>query len=280
MDLNQWLLFAFLAKFGVLIGTFWLVGLCLVRLVFGVHVSLRLRCVLWCLTALSSLAIFALTAGILMDSIAGMTDRVILGFIWETPVGTALALRVIGLGLVAISLLPIGRIWDWIGVIGSIALLTSFVVSGHVSGLNSVWVSGLLAFHIAIAAFWVGILFPLHTLALNDPKDAARVGQKFGQFAIVLVPLMVIAGGAMAWQLMGSINALLTTGYGNLLMIKVAGVGVLMLGAALNKLRFIPALLEDDKTAADGLAQTIEMEGAAVIFILAFTAALTSFGGP
>jgi putative copper resistance protein D len=280
MDQSQWLLLAYVAKFGVLNGTFWLAGLCLVQVIFGVGVAVQWRFGLWVLTAVSSWAVFALTAGVLMDSVGGMTDLTILGIVWDTPVGTALALRAGGLGLVFLSFFPTGKTGDWFGGLGALVLLASFVVSGHIASQAHIWLSAILLLHVCVAALWIGILLPLHNLAKTHPEKAQRVGQQFARNATLLVPAMIVAGGIMAWQLVGSFEALFASAYGRLLLVKVAGVAAVLLCAALNKLRFVPALGKGNDTAADRFAQSLEVEIAAVIFVLGLTAALTSFGGP
>ena len=56
---------------------------------------------------------FSLRGAILTGDVSGMTDPIMLNLLWSTPVGTALALRVVGL-----SLLLVGH---FLGHIGALA---------------------------------------------------------------------------------------------------------------------------------------------------------------
>ena len=280
MDPGQWMLLEFLSKFVLLVSSMWLTGLRLVKLEFGVQVSTFLSVILWGIAVLTSITSFALTAGILMNSLSGMLDWAILSIVWDTPVGTALGLRGVGLALILISFFGSTRIIDWIGGAGAVAFLCSFAVSGHVASLEGGWLIEPLVLHLVIAASWIGVLHPLHRLSVRDPLTAAQLGERFGKVAIFCVPLMIAAGALMAWHLLESVRAIVSTTYGLFLLTKIAGVTALLIGAGLNKLRFVPALVDGDKTAGEKLAKTIELEGAAVVFVLALTAALTSFGGP
>jgi putative copper resistance protein D len=87
---------------------------------------------------------------------------------------------------------------------------------------------------------------------------------------------MILAGGAMAYALVGSLNAFFGTGYGRMLMVKLAAVAALLGLAALNKLRFVPALERGDTSAGDKLARSIAWEWGAVLLILLATALLTT----
>jgi putative copper resistance protein D len=106
--------------------------------------------------------------------------------------------------------------------------------------------------------------------------SAADVGHRFGVVASVSVPLLIIAGGYMSYQLVGSFSALISTGYGQALIIKVLLVGLLLGLAAANKLRFIPALRAGDPAAADHLSKSISVEWLVILAVLGTTAVLTT----
>jgi putative copper resistance protein D len=80
----------------------------------------------------------------------------------------------------------------------------------------------------------------------------------------------------MSYTLVGSIAALIQTGYGQALVIKVLLVAVLLGLAAANKLRFMPRLKVGDASAAKHLTKSISIEWVVVVLVLAVTAVLTS----
>jgi len=76
--------------------------------------------------------------------------------------------------------------------------------------------------------------------------------------------------------LVGSFSALISTGYGQALIIKVLLVGLLLGLAAGNKLRFIPALRAGDTAAANHLSKIISIEWLVILAVLGTTAVLTT----
>ena len=182
-----------------------------------------------------------------------------LGLVWQTPVGTALVLRVAGLALVLVGL------WSFSGV-------------GHVADAAQFWLEFLLLLHLAGAAFWIGILSPLRTIA-SDRESlslAAGLGHRFGRIAAFTVPVLIATGIVMAWRLLGDVAALVARGYGLTLLAKIGAVACLLATAVANKLRFVPAMRNGDRMAAVGLRRSIAVEWAAVGFILMATAVLTT----
>jgi len=77
-------------------------------------------------------------------------------------------------------------------------------------------------------------------------------------------------------ELVGSVSALIGTGYGQSLIIKVLLVGGLLGLAAANKLRFIPALRSGDPVAAKHLSNSLSVEWLFILAVLSTTAVLTT----
>ena len=220
---------------------------------------------------------FSLRGARLTGEASGMVDAEMLGLLWQTAVGTALATRMLGIGLLIIGLvIPAGG--RWIAVLGGGIALWSFARIGHVPDHGSLWLNLLLLLHLAGVAFWVGILSPLKWLARMDGHidSAATLGHRFGQIATVVVPALIIAGGIMLWQLTGSFDVIFGTSYGRALVIKIVIVGGLLTLAAANKVRFIPAMQAGNADAAIHLSHAITLEWLVILTILLATAILTS----
>ena len=231
--------------------------------------------------ALVGLAVLAVRFGIRAARISGMgfdgaTDPMMLGFVWESPLGTAAIWR--GIGELAILAILLPRFGQWIALVGSVAIATSFAQVGHALGEPRTALAVLIVLHLLAAAFWFGALIPLRRAALSS--DGAELLHHFGNVAAFGVALLIIAGSTLAWLLSGSVAALFGTAYGLVLLLKVAIVAMLLSFAAFNKLRFVPALHAEIPGAANALRRSISIEMLAVALILIATATLTSVTTP
>ncbi len=283
---DSWELASAFARFLLYLGALGSIGLVLARIVFARETGGLQGAMTRQATGLAALALlaagigFSLKGAAMTGELSGMTDPEMLGLLWQTPVGTALVLRVAGLGLVLLGLRLPG-IGLPVAAAGGLMALWSFTRVGHVADTGTLWLQLLLLAHLAGAAFWIGVLTPLRTLA-GDAESlslAAGLGHRFGRIAAVTVPLLIAAGVVMAWRLVGGIEALLATGYGLTLLAKTGAVGCLLAAAAANKLRFVPAMRAGNGKAAAGLRRSIAVEWAAVCLVLLATAALTTLLG-
>ena len=216
-------------------------------------------------------------AAALTGDIKSAWDFEILGILWQTPVGTVLILRVIGFCLLLISFLEF-KLNRLVGLVGGIVLLASFTQIGHVYDLDSLVFKLLLLVHLVVVSFWVGILWPLQRLSsdVTLSEEATEVAHRFGVHASVLVPLLFIAGILIGWNLLDGLSQLISTPYGQTLLIKLGFFTVLLCLAAANKLRFVPAMRRQEERAFDHLVQSIKIERGLMFIILVTTAWLTS----
>ncbi|SDX62542.1 putative copper resistance protein D [Ruegeria halocynthiae] len=231
--------------------------------------------------ALLGLAVLALRFGIRAARISGMgfegaTDPMMLGIVWDSPLGTAAIWR--GVGELAILAILLPRVGQWVALAGSLAIAISFAQVGHSLGEPRAPLAVLLFLHLLAVAFWVGALLPLHKAALTP--TGADLLHHFGNVAAYGVAVLIVAGAALAWLLSGSVVALFGTAYGLVLLAKVVIVSALLGLAALNKLRFVPALRAEKRGAEIALRRSISMEMLAVVLILFATATLTSVTTP
>ena len=93
------------------------------------------------------------------------------------------------------------------------------------------------------------------------------------------MPVLIAAAIVMAWFLLGNITDLVATGYGLTLLAKIGAVACLLAAAAVNKLRFVPAMRNVDRMAAVGLRRSFAVEWTSVCFVLMATAVLTTVPG-
>ena len=278
-----WALATVLSKWALYVGALGAAGSVLCAMVFSLRMP-RVHVIGFTLLAGAAAVMGFLLKGVaLTGDASGMVDGEMLSLLWTTQSGSALRWQLGGSALLLAGLfLP--RIGAIFCLIGSAAVLGAFLVAGHVAdhvadrdGLLLLLLV-VLFLHLAVAALWIGILTPLRGLARTPDTHgtAADLGVRFGRLASIAVPAMILAGGAMAYALVGSLNAFFGTGYGRMLMVKLAAVAALLGLAALNKLRFVPALERGDTSAGDKLARSIAWEWGAVLLILLATALLTT----
>lgn len=284
---DLWELLSILAKFLMYFGVLGSIGLVLARLVFRRETGAAHHRIRGQASALAVLALAAAGFGFLLRGAAmtgdasGMMDPEMLGLLWRNPPGTRLLLLGSGLLLVLAGLRLAGP-GLWIASAGGLLALWTFALIGHVPDAGSLWLQALLVLHLAAAAFWIGILSPLGRLAAQPENlsAAAGLGHRFGRIAAVTVPVLIAVGIVMAWRLLGDVSALATTGYGLTLLAKIAGVAALLGAAALNKLRFVPAMRRGEPAAAARLRRSIAVEWLAICAILLVTATLTTIQHP
>ena len=234
------------------------------------------------IAALIGLAVLALRFGIRAARISGMglsgaVDPMMLGVVWDSPLGAAAIWRGAG-ELLVVALLIRGIVGLSAGLIGALLIAVSYTFVGHSLGDPRWLLASLLTLHLLAAAFWIGALLPLRH-AVGQP-EGARLLHRFGNVASLTVALLVVVGLIFAWLMTGSFSNLLSTAYGKTLLAKLGVVSGLMALAALNKWRFVPALASGTPAAVPHLRRSIQIEAIAVLLILMATATLTSITTP
>ena len=272
-----WCLATITVKWLLYLGVLGASGTVMTAALFGLEdvrrVALKFAMIGLCAALLS----FMLKGASLTGDATGMIDPEMLGLLWITQNGSTLMLQMAGLAVLVVGL-GLGRIGLVVSTFGALAALTSFAAFGHVYERESWLLSGVLLLHLIGVAIWIGILSPLRRLA-SDPQastEAASLGHRFGQVAMVTVPILILAGAMLIYTLAGSVTAMVSTSYGLALSAKVTCVALLLGFAAANKLRFVPRLKAGELAAGQQLARSIAFEWALVLVILVITATLTS----
>jgi copper resistance protein D len=138
----------------------------------------------------------------------------------------------------------------------AISLVGALAFAGHASaGSDIEGVVHLSAdvLHLIAAAAWLGSLLPLALLlnAAHAKGDASSIAiariatQRFSSLGVTSVGTLVITGIVNSWILVGSVDALVATGYGRLLSLKLLLFLVMLSIAAINRLLLTPALIEE-----------------------------------
>jgi putative copper resistance protein D len=279
---------------------------------FGPALTISLTGIRKLTRATALAAICAVAAHYVLESarmagdMSGILDGSLQAQVWNSSSGAAFAVRILGLllifagartapGRLAASRFfagaapsrpfAVGRFsargFTSVGVAGAMLVAVSFTLTGHTSTNPRRWLlAPLLLAHLLIVAFWFGALWPLCLVTLRESQErVARVITVFSAAAVWLVPLILVAGVAMAALLLPNIAAL-TQPYGELLIVKVGLFAVLLCFGAFNKWRFGPAIGRGDPLAAQRFRRVTLSEFGLIAAVLSVTAVMTSIFSP
>jgi len=123
---------AIITKFLLYLGVITATGTVMAALVFKLDRTRGLAATFAALGLFATILSFSLRGANLTGDVSGMTDPIMLNLLWSTPVGTALALRVVGLSLLLVGLF-LGHIGALASVLGGLIALFSFTQIGHIS---------------------------------------------------------------------------------------------------------------------------------------------------
>ncbi len=137
--------------------------------------------------------------------------------------------------------------------------------------------------HLAAGAVWVGglVALALVLVELAEAKGdtAAVVLSRYSTWAAGILGVLVVAGSLLAWRIAGSWQALVDTGYGGFLLVKVLLVLVAVAFAAWNRLGLLPRLRDaarrrERRDTAGLLARTTVAEAGVLVAVLLVTGLL------
>jgi len=227
------------------------------------------------------LAQYPLEAARMSGELSGVMDSTLQALVLHSSTATTLAWRLGGLTLILIALRSSGAASSMLSMPGVLLVIGAFALMGHTASHPERWLLCLLLIaHLLVVTFWFGALVPLHLASSREaPMKAAAAINAFSAMAMWIVPVLLVAGVALAALLLPDIAALRTT-YGRLLIAKLAGFALLMGLAALNKLRLGPAVASGDGRAAAAFRRSLEAEYVLIAGVLSVTAVLTSFYSP
>jgi putative copper export protein/mono/diheme cytochrome c family protein len=153
----------------------------------------------------------------------------------------------------------------------ALAAVASLPFAGHAAALGGAAQGPALAaqlVHVVAGCAWVGALLPLPLALRFAPATAPVLARRFSPFGLGCVTALAVSSLWSAWVLVGSVPALLGTGYGQWASTKLT-LFLAMLGlAAANRWRWTPALAAGAAGARRGLAISVAIEAALGIAVL------------
>jgi copper transport protein len=215
----------------------------------------------------------ALLTGTTMMEPAAWREALRVG--WQSSLGSSALLMGFGLCLI-LAFFDRARPLGWLALGGAVLAATALAVSGHAATASPRWLAApAMALHGLTLCFWAGSLWPLHRALDGPATQAVPLVRRFSRLAVVAVGILLASGLTLAiLQLGGNIAALVTTPYGQLLLLKLSLVALLLALAAFNKIRLTPALAGGDRDVAVRMKRSIRLEIAAIGLIVAVTTVL------
>lgn len=186
----------------------------------------------------------------------------------------------LGLAAVALSVGAPGRTRAGLVLLGCAVALVAPALTGHTRAASpAALVVGVDVLHLVAGALWLGglvaVALVLADLAARDDSGAVVLA-RFSTWAAGSLAVLVVAGTFLAWRIAGSWGALLDTGYGALLLVKVLLVAVAVAVAAWNRFSVLPRLREaarrkERRDAASVLVRTTLAEAGVLVAVLLVT---------
>ena len=218
---------------------------------FGNRAVARLLWVAWGVTFGATIATIGLqgayAAGL---PLSGAFDPSVIGEVLTTRYGLVSAAR-LGLLLVLLPVVvllgrpapprtgePREQIAEDAAALGAIGLLLTPGLSGH-AGTGFMIPVGIFTdvVHLAGVSMWLGGLVVLAGILLRSgtPGELREVVPRFSRIAFLSVVAITASGVIQAWRQLGTLDALTSTTYGRILIVKVALVAVVVAVAGVSR---------------------------------------------
>ncbi|WP_344303324.1 copper resistance CopC/CopD family protein [Nocardioides bigeumensis] len=159
------------------------------------------------------------------------------------------------------------------GALAGLVAVSAPALTGHTRAAEPVALSVLAdALHLVAGAIWLGGLVGLAlTLPGLAAEPGARLIGRFSTLAAGALATLVAAGSFMAWRIVESWAGLVDTGYGQLLLVKVAIAAVAVAIAAGNRFVLLP------RARAGGGVRALHRAVAAEAVVLVAVLSVTGF---
>lgn len=199
-------------------------------------------------------------------------DDGVLGAVIDDGVGLGLLLAAAGLGLAAAALERQPRL----ALVGAAVAAASFAATGHTRAGDDRWLATAAdVVHLLVVAAWGGGLVLLWVFLRTRTPNAPEVVARFSTVATVTVVAAGAMGLVLGWNEVRTLDALTSTGYGQLLLVKAGVVAAVAALGAYNHLRLVPALAKGKTKAALALlGRTLRLEAAGLGAVVGLTAVL------
>jgi copper transport protein len=205
----------------------------------------------------------------------------------RTRFGTAFIAMTLGFALVAALLflawLSDRAVFLWPAFLIGLGFASGLSLSGHsANDPGSSWKSALADWaHLSAASLWIGGLVMLAAVVWPLMPDARRATfLAFSRLATVCVAVLVLAGVYLAILRLPQVSDLWTTGYGQVLLVKISLVCLALAWGGMHRLIAVPAVAEGREGAAGRLQRSLIGESMVGMSVLLVAAILVNANPP
>ena len=206
--------------------------------------------------------------------LSGVTEPAV----WQAGLGTTFGrtavIAALSFGMSLLAMTASGtaaRIFSSIAILGVGAALAA---SGYASAAEPQWLTRPMVFlHAAGTAFWAGALIPLGVVLKRGSPTSFEALRRFSAAIPFVVAILAIAGIVLAIIQIETPAAFIDTAYGNVLLVKLALLGVLFTLAVVNRWTLTAPTSRGDVSATRHLVRSIAAETVIIILIFAVAAA-------
>jgi copper resistance protein D len=200
----------------------------------------------WFLLQAAAMAGLSLKEAIAGDVLLTVMNETQFGFVSKIRLALAITLA----GCLAYDRYPPSR---WLALASALGMIATIAWTGHAgSGVGEAGLMHLAAdvLHLVAAAAWPGGLVSLALLLATARRHeglawasaAKDITRRFSTLGIVSVGVIFATGVVNTWMLVGSMQALIGTGYGRLLVLKITLFAAMLVIAAANRFFVTPRL--------------------------------------
>ena len=223
-----------------------------------------------------SILAFISIAGNLGGDLKSIFELELIELSFETIQGKSNLYLIVGFSFLSLSHYFPPLVFRAFNILGAILIIISFVVVGH-SLSQGIFSQFLVLIHIICISFWLGSFLPLRYMCtIKNFTNLYFIADNFGKYAVVYIGILILTGLIFSYILLGGILPLITSTYGNVLLIKLFIVSMILIIGAINKFRIVPEIKKDLSTGQIKLKNSINIEIILSVLVLFTTSILTT----
>ncbi|MCX5578588.1 copper resistance CopC/CopD family protein [Kaistia terrae] len=189
---------------------------------------------------------------------------------FSTSLGNLASLAIAAMVTALVAMLSRGRIARPLSLIALALVGIALASSGHASAAQPQWLTRPAVFlHGVGIAFWAGALVPLASALASRPSESTNVLRRFSKLAPWFVLPLIAAGVLLAFVQVRALDALWTTAYGNILVVKLALLVPLFALAVVNRLWLTKPAQGGEARATMRLRRSVGFELVLIVLIFA-----------
>jgi copper resistance protein D len=214
----------------------------LIRLALWSLITALLSALFWFWLEVASMSELSLNNALSATAWGTVLFETQFGRVWQLRLGLIAAAFVLVLVALGVRQVKARRALIVVLWLISVVLLISLAWISHAAAatVHPFGASGDML-HLCAAGFWIGGLVPLIIFlahvrgSFSLGETVVRVVRRFSTLSLCCVSVLVLSGISNSWLLVGSIYALFTTPYGQLLLFKLALFAILVGFGARNR---------------------------------------------